>query len=177
MQELIAKRYVKSLVEATGVESLVNIAEIFNAITANFSNEKFVMIMENPEIAKADKESILLDAVKSANSDKLNNLIKLLVENGRISIIPAMAEEMRKEIARSSKNYSGVIYSNEDVDAKTLTDLSTGLGNKVDATVELTFIKSDYDGLKVEVADLDMEINFSKTRVNAQLVEHILKAI
>ena len=63
------------------------------------------------------------------------------------------------------------------MDAKTLTDLSTGLSKKVDATVELTFIKSDYDGLKVEVADLDMEINFSKTRVNAQLVEHILKAI
>ncbi len=177
MQELIAKRYVKSLGEATGSESLVNIAEIFNAIAGSFSNDKFIAVMENPEVADADKESILLDAVKSANSDKLNNFIKLLVENGRISIIPAMAEEMRKEIARSSKNYSGVVYSNEDVDAKTLSDLSTGLGKKVDATVELTFIKSDYDGLKVEVADLDMEINFSKTRVNAQLVEHILKAI
>lgn len=177
MQELIAKRYVKSLGEATGSESLVNIGEIFNAIAASFSDDKFIAVMENPEVANADKESILLDAVKSANSDKLNNFIKLLVENGRISIIPAMAEEMRKEIARSSKNFSGVIYSNEDVDAKTLTDLSTGLSKKVDATVELTFIKSDYDGLKVEVSDLDMEINFSKTRVNAQLVEHILKAI
>jgi F-type H+-transporting ATPase subunit delta len=177
MQELIAKRYVKSLGEATGSESLANIAEVFNAIAASFSNEKFTSLMENPAVAKADKESILLDAVKSAQSDKLNNFIKLLVENGRISIIPAMAEEMRKEIARSSKNYSGVVYSNEDMDAKTLTDLSTGLSKKVDATVELTFIKSDYDGLKVEVADLDMEINFSKTRVNTQLVEHILKAI
>jgi len=177
MQELIAKRYVKSLGEATGAESLANIAEIFAAIAENFSNDKFIAVMENPEVANADKESILLDAVKSAGSEKLNNFIKLLVENGRISIIPAMAEEMRKEIARSSKNYSGVVYSNEDVDAKTLTDLSAGLGKKVDATVALTFIKSDYDGLKVEVADLDMEINFSKTRVNAQLVEHILKAI
>ncbi len=177
MQELIAKRYVKSLGEATGSESLANIAEVFNAIAASFSDEKFTSLMENPAVAKADKESILLDAVKSAQSEKLNNFIKLLVENGRISIIPAMAEEMRKEIARSSKNYSGVVYSNEDMDAKTLTDLSTGLSKKVDATVELTFIKSDYDGLKVEVADLDIEINFSKTRVNTQLVEHILKAI
>ncbi len=177
MQELIAKRYVKALGEATGSESLESMYEIFSAITLNFSDKKFTSIMENPEIAKADKEAILLDAVKSVESDKLNNLIKLLVENGRISIIPAMAEEMRKEIARSSKNYSGVVYSNEDVDAKTLTDLSSGLGKKVDATVELTFVKSDFDGLKVEVADLDMEINFSKTRVNAQLVEHILKAI
>lgn len=177
MQELIAKRYVKSLGEATGSESLVNVGEIFNALAASFSSDKFIAVMENPGVANADKESILLDAVKSAGSDKLNNFIKLLVENGRISIIPAMAEEMRKEIARSAKNYSGVVYSNEDVDAKTLTDLSAGLGKKVDATVELTFIKSDYDGLKVEVSDLDMEINFSKTRVNAQLVEHILKAI
>ncbi len=177
MQELIAKRYVKSLGEATGSESLVNIAEIFNALSACFSDEKFTSVMQNPEVTNADKESILLDAVKSAQSEKLNNFIKLLVENGRISTIPAMAEEMRKEIARSSKNYSGVVYSNEDIDAKTLTDLSTGLGKKVDATVALEFEKSDYEGLKVEVKDLDMEINFSKTRVNAQLVEHILKAI
>ena len=177
MQELIAKRYVKALGEATGSDSLVAIAEVFNALASSFSDAKFTLIMNNLEVTKADKESILLDAVKSVKSKKLNNFLKLLVENGRISIIPAMAEEMRKEIARSSKNYSGVVYSNEDVDAKTLTDLSSGLGKKVDATVELTFIKNDYDGLKVEVADLDMEINFSKTRVNAQLVEHILKAI
>ena len=177
MQELIAKRYVKSLGEATGSESLANIAEIFNALSACFSDEKFTSVMQNPEVANADKESILLDAVKSAQSEKLNNFIKLMVENGRISTIPAMAEEMRKEIARSSKNYSGIVYSNEDVDAKTLTDLSSGLGKKVDATVVLEFEKSDYEGLKVEVKDLDMEINFSKTRVNAQLVEHILKAI
>ena len=177
MQELIAKRYVKALGEATGTESLANIADLFNAIAANFDNVKFLQVMENPDVAKSDKESILLDAVKSANSEKLNNFMKLLVENGRISIIPAMAEEMRKEIARSSKNYSGIVYSNEEVDAKTLEDLSTGLGKKVDAAVVLEFVKSDYDGLKVEVTDLDMEINFSKSRVNAQLIEHILKAI
>jgi len=177
MQELIAKRYIKALGEATGSESLSAIAEVFNALSSSFSNEKFILIMENPEVSNADKESILLDAVKPVGSEKLNNFLKLLVENGRISIIPALAEEMRKEIARSSKSYSGVVYSNEDVDAKTLKGLSKGLGKKVDAKVALTFIKSDYDGLKVEVSDLDMEINFSKTRVNAQLVEHILKAI
>lgn len=177
MQELIAKRYVKSLGEAVGSESLVNIAEIFNALSASFSEEKFSSVMQNPEVANADKESILLEAVKSAQSEKLNNFIKLLVENGRISTIPAMAEEMRKQIARSSKSYNGVVYSNEDIDAKTLTELSTSLGKKVDATVALEFVKSDNEGLKVDVTDLDMEINFSKTRVNAQLVEHILKAI
>jgi len=177
MQELIAKRYVKALGEATGSESLVNIAEIFYALAANFANKKFLQIMENPDVAKADKESILLEAVKPAASEKLNNFMKLLVENGRIDIIPAMAEEMRKEIARSSKNYRGIVYSSEEIDAKTLQDLGTGLGKKVDATVVLEFVKSDYDGLKVEVSDLDMEINFSKSRVNAQLVEHILKAI
>ena len=177
MQELIAKRYIKALGEATGSESLSAIAEVFNALSSSFSNKKFILIMENPEVSNADKESILLDAVKPVGSEKLNNFLKLLVENGRISIIPAMAEEMRKEIARNSKSYSGVVYSNEDVDAKTLKGLSKGLGKKVDAKVALTFIKSDYDGLKVEVSDLDMEINFSKTRVNAQLVEHILKAI
>ena len=59
MQELIAKRYVKALGVATGSESLANIAELFNAITAYFANKSFLQIMENPEIAKSEKSWII----------------------------------------------------------------------------------------------------------------------
>jgi len=177
MEELIAKRYVKALGESMGSENLETIFEIFSAIAENFTSVSFTDVMENPEVTKADKVSILLAAIASAKSEKLNNFLKLLVENGRINIIPAMAEEMRKEIARSSKKFSGVVYSNEELDAATLENLSVGLGKKVDADVALTFVKVDFDGIKVEVSDLDMEINFSKTRVNSQLIDHILKAI
>ena len=177
MEELIAKRYIKAIKDGSNVTSIEGMTSIFSTLAESFKNDKFVNIIENPNIDSKYKSEILLEAVKSADSKEVNNLIKLLVENGRIAIIPAIAEEMRKDVARSSKTYEGVIYSDSDIDAKVITDLSSGLSKKFDATITLIFIKSDFNGIKVDVEDLGIEINFSKSRINNQMIEHIIKAI
>jgi F-type H+-transporting ATPase subunit delta len=110
-------------------------------------------------------------------SEIINTLVKLLVEKNRTSIIPALAEGMRKDTANTSKTYSGVVYSDSDLDAKVIQDLSSGLSKKFDSNISLNFIKDDFDGIKVDVEDLGIEINFSKTRINNQIIEHIIKAI
>lgn len=177
MKELIAKRYIKALKEMSDQASLESINDIFDALASEFENDNFNQFMCSPDVSAADKESLLLESVKSVKSIQVDNLIKLLVENGRIDIIPAISAELKKEIARSSKSYSGVIYSNSNIDAKTIAGVSSGLAKKVDADIKLKFVKKDFDGIKVEVEDLGIEINFSKSRMNMQIVEHILKAI
>ena len=177
MEELIAKRYVKALKSVMDQDALSNAAEIFSGLSKAFSDAKFVGIVNNPGIEASVKEEMLLSAVKSAENSYINNLLKLLVENGRINVIPAMSNELRLEIARMTKSYQGKVFSDSDIDANALKGLSAGLGKKVGAAIALEFVKTDFDGIKVEVEDLGMEINFSKNRLNAQLVEHILKAI
>jgi F-type H+-transporting ATPase subunit delta len=177
MEELIAKRYVKALRQSTDGSELENISVVFGALSEEFSNPKFVQIVSSPDIDASQKEAFLLDSVKSAESNQVNNLVKLLVENGRVNIIPAMARVLKKEIAKSNKSYTGVVYSNSDIDAGTIEGLSAGLGKKVDASITLELVKSNFDGIKVEVEDLGIEVNFSKSRMNMQLIEHILKAI
>jgi F-type H+-transporting ATPase subunit delta len=177
MEELVAKKYIKALKNSTDIESLKNIALIFKAISESFINDKFTQIINNPDVSKEQKANILLDSVKSANSKDVNNLIKLLVENKRINIIPAIAEVLRKEVSLISKEYSGIIYSDELIDAKVIADLSTGLGKRFESNIILSFVKNDFNGIKVDVADLGIEINFSKSRINSQIVEHIVKAI
>jgi F-type H+-transporting ATPase subunit delta len=177
MEELIAKRYINALKQATDAASLEAISTVFEALASAFKDAKFNQIMGSSDIDAGQKEALLLDAVKAAGSEQVNNLVKLLVENGRIAIIPALAAELNKEIARMNKSYTGVVYSNSDIDAATLEGLAQGLGKRVDATVALDFVKSDFDGIKVEVADLGIEIDFSKSRMNKQLIEFISKAI
>ncbi|MEA3372579.1 MAG: F0F1 ATP synthase subunit delta [Campylobacterota bacterium] len=177
MEELIAKRYVKALQHSSSEADLENFSLLFSTLAAEFSNPKFDQIINSSDVSAAQKETLLLESVKSAQSDTINNFVKLLVENGRINIIPAVAKVLDKEIAKAKKSYSGVVYSNSDIDAGTITGLSAGLGKKVDASITLEFVKSDFDGIKVEVEDLGIEVNFSKSRINMQLIEHILKAI
>ena len=177
MEELIAKRYIKAIKDGSDIDSMENMTSIFSALAESFENEKFVNIIDNPNILAKDKLDILLDAVKSANSDEVNNFIKLIVENGRINIIPAIAEEMRKDVANTTKTYEGIVYSDSDIDAKVIQDLGDGLSKRFDSKITLEFMKNDFDGIKVDVEDLGIEINFSKTRIDNQIIEHIVKAI
>ena len=177
MEELIAKRYIKAIVDGSDVSDIENMAAVFSSLAISFKDEKFLNIIDSPNVSSSDKESILLDGVKSANSKKINNFVKLIVENKRINIIPAIAEGMRKDLARITKTYEGTVYSDSDIDAKVISELSSGLSKKFDSKIALTFVKNDFDGIKVDVEDLGIEINFSNTRINNQMIEHIIKAI
>jgi len=177
MEELIAKRYIKALKDGSNIASMQNVTSVFSALAESFKDDKFVSIVANPNVNAKEKSEILLEAVKPANSDKLNNLIKLLVENKRISIIPAMAEELQRDLAKTTKTYTGVVYSDSDIDKKVIDELSSGLSKKFDSTISLEFSKTDFNGIKVEVEGLGIEINFSKDRIDSQIIEHIIKAI
>lgn len=177
MEELIAKRYIKAIKKSSDIESMENMALIFSTLAESFNNEKFVQIINNPDVSRDQKSDILLAAVKSADSKDVENLIKLLAEHNRINIIPAIAEVMRKDIAATSKSYTGIVYSDSDIDAKVIEDLSSELGKRFDSNISLKFVKDDFNGIKVDVEDLGIEINFSKSRINSQIIEHIVKAI
>jgi F-type H+-transporting ATPase subunit delta len=177
MEELIAKRYIKAMRESSAGSDFESVTEIFDTLALAFNDEKFTQIVLSPNVSTDDKRSILIDAVKSIKNDKVENLISILAENGRIDIIPAIAVEMKKELAREKNSFVGKVYSDSDIDAKAIEGLSAGLSKKVGSNIALEFIKSDYDGVKVEVDDLGIEINFSKNRLNSQMIDHILKAI
>ena len=177
MEELIAKRYIKALKSSSDLESIKEMTTVFSALAESFKNDKFLNIIDSPNINIKEKSTILLDAVKEADSSKINNLIKILVENKRINIIPAIAQELQKDVANSTKTYEGVIYSDSSIDMKLIEDLSAGLSKKFNSKISLTAVKNDFNGIKVDVEGLGIEINFSKDRIDSQIIEHIIKAI
>jgi len=177
MEALVAKPYVTALLDGEDAETMAAYAAVFNALTSQFENEKFVDFISSPSIASSAKEEILLAAVAKVESDKVNNFLRLLAEKNRLELIPEIAEQISKGIAVLNNAYTGKIFSDADIDSKTVEALSTGLSKKVDANITLEFIKTDFDGIKVEVEDLGIELNFSKERINSTLIDHILKAI
>ena len=177
MREIIAKKYVQALSDTFDGKSLENVAKVINSLAKAISDEKVAVIINAPEVSKEKKSEILLKSVKNVKSKELNNFLKLIVENGRIELIPDIANELNKIISKKKKSYKGIVYSDSDIDSKVLGDLEKGLGKKFDSKISLSFNKGDFDGIKVDVEDLGIEISFSKSRINNQIVEHILKAI
>lgn len=177
MEELIAKKYIKAMTNGLDVATMEKISIVFSTLAEAFNDQSFVIIFENPYVSDKEKSDILLEAVKSVKSKEVDNFIKLIIENKRINIIPSIAEEMRKKLAVETKTYQGIIYSDTNIDKKTIDKLSAGLSKKFDSKINLIFEKDSFDGIKVDVEDLGIEINFSKSRINSQMIEHIIKAI
>jgi F-type H+-transporting ATPase subunit delta len=177
MEELIAKRYIKAMRQSTENSEFESISEVFNGLALAFEDNKFIEIVLSPDVSTEAKRDILVNSVTKAGNSKIENFLSLLAENGRISVIPAIAKEMKKELAREKNSFVGKVFSDSDIDAKAIDGLSSGLSKKVGSNIALEFIKSDYDGVKVEVEDLGIEIDFSKNRLNSQMINHILKAI
>ncbi|WP_295052789.1 F0F1 ATP synthase subunit delta [Sulfuricurvum sp.] len=175
--ELIAKRYIKPLMESCDQASLENLSELLSNVAKAYKDQKFIAIMNSSDVKASAKCQLVLDMVASANSSVVNNLVKLLAENGRLPLIPVLASELKRSIASSKRMYKGRIYSNSVVDQASVDLIARDLGAKTGSSITLDYVASDFDGIRVEVDDLNVEINFSKSRLNAQLVEHILKAI
>lgn len=176
-QAMIAKRYVQSLVAILDESSLDNTAELFVYLANAFNDAKFIQIMNSNDIAASSKTTLILGMVESAKSSEINNLIKLLGENGRLPLIPALAQELKRQISDIKRTYSGRIYSEAAMDKASVDAIAYDLGKKTGTTISLVSVPSACDGVRVVVDGLNVEIDFSKSRLNAQITEHILKAI
>lgn len=175
--EMIAKRYVQSLVALLDSSSLDNTAELFTVLATAFDDPKFTQIMNSNDIATSAKTTLILGMVESAKSSHIDNLIKLLGENGRLALIPAIAKELKRQISDIKRVYSGTIYSSSAMDQSSIDGIARDLGNKMGATISLAFAPNSTNGVRIVVDGLNVEIDFSKSRLNAQITEHILKAI
>jgi len=177
MQQLIAKRYVKALLEAIGNRNIEKIAKTLNDLAAAFDDPKFQQIMHSPQVGNAQREALLLELIGTKADKKMVNFIKTLGLHNRFTLIPQIAEQLQKEIQRKGNRYEGIVESPKPVDKKLLSELSKSLSQYAGATVVLRAVKSDRDGVRVKVEDLGLEASFSKDRVASDMITHILKAL
>jgi F-type H+-transporting ATPase subunit delta len=176
MSNLVAKRYVKALLIEKNNDEAISIYNDIKTLSSAFTNEKFLSIITSSDIA-GDRKVELLNSFLENSNKSIENLLKLLASNKRLNIIPNIADELKKQIAVLSKNYEGVVYASTELNESDLISIQEKFAKKFDITLALTQDVCDYDGIKVDIEGLGVEISFSKERLKAQMIEHILKAV
>ena len=176
MEELIAKRYVKALKEVADLNELKEIYSYLSALSALFKDWKVKEILVSPEVKTEEKLSLLIDPIKDANP-KLINFLKILAQKGRLGLIPAIAKELKDLIAYEEKRFEGRVYSEFELSKDEIEKIEQALAKRVGGTVVLAQAPQKFDGIKVEVDTVGIEIEFSKSKIKKQLIEEILKAI
>ena len=174
MEELIAKRYAKALSSVS--KDLPGILEVLNVLSEVVSSAEIKSTLTSPIISSENKTAMILSALSESDA-VLVNFIKILGENGRLDLIPAITKVLNSDQQRVSNEYEGVLKSTSSLDEGVLADLEETLKKYTGSTIKLTQEKSDLEGLRVSVDDLGIEVNFSKQRVKEQLIDFIKKSL
>lgn len=177
MNDLVAKRYVKALIDGRDNQVINNISSNLNTISTAFADEKFISIITSPEIADKAKVDLIISLVDAANNEILKNFIKLLGEKRRLSLLPFIANELNTQLAKMNNSYVGVVYTNLELSSDYVSSIEDQFSKKFDVKLSLSQKVCDYDGIKVDIDGLGVEISFSKERLKSQLIDHILKAV
>ncbi len=176
MEELIAKRYVKALLEVISPEQKLIYSQVLNSIATLFDDKNISNKISSPLISSDDKVSFILSGVKDSDSS-LINFIKILGENDRLNLIPTIAKSLNRELQKESNEYSGIVTSSNELNIDDIKELENSLKRYTGSTIKLTQTKNDLDGIRVTVDDLGIEVNFSKQRVKEQLIDFITKSL
>ena len=177
MNDLVAKRYVKALVDGRDSNAITTVSNNLNVISSAFADEKFNSIISSPEVAVNSKVDLVISLVDSANDVILSNFIKLLGEKRRLSLLPFISKELNTQIAKMNNSYVGVVYTNQELSNDYVSSIEEQFSKKFDVKLSLSQNVCDYDGIKVDIDGLGVEISFSKERLKSQLIDHILKAV
>jgi F-type H+-transporting ATPase subunit delta len=176
MSNLIAKRYVKALVKERDINHIATINDQLKFIATAYADEKFMNIINSIDVSTYNKVGLLLSFI--GNNDYLvNNLILLLGKNRRLGMIPEISLELEKQYAILINRYSGVVYSNVELLPDYMIDLQNKFSNKFGVNLTLENKVCDYDGIKVDIDGLGVEIGFEKNKFKSQMIEHILRAV
>lgn len=175
MEELIAKRYAKALSESSN--KVAEITDVLNVLSEVVNTKEVKTALTSPIVTSEEKTEMILSALGDSVDTVLVNFIKILGENKRLDLIPAITKVLNSDLQKVSNKFEGVLKSKEELDESALNNLEETLKKYTGSIIKLTQEKSDLDGLRVSVDDLGIEVNFSKERVKEQLIDFIKKSL
>lgn len=175
MEELIAKRYAKALTSVS--KDIAGVAEVLGVLATTVVSPEIMSALKSPIISVDEKTEMMLATLGDAADSTFVNFIKILGENKRLDLIPAISKVLNADLQKISNKYEGVLSSKLALDDESLAKLEVTLKKYTGSTIKLTQEKTDLEGLRVSVDDLGIEVNFSKQRVKEQLIDFIKKSL
>jgi len=177
MSSLIAKKYANALLGIDGL-SLDTVLEQLSSIAQTITKDEAVQEFLNSPLAnKEAKYKVIVEPLKDSLDEKVVNLLTLMSNKGRLNLIPDLVDILGQEIQAKNGTYTGTVETSDDIDTSLIEKLEKKLSAYSNSNVKLTAQKSDIDGIRAEVRDLGLELNFSKESIKRALLEEIAKAL
>lgn len=150
----IARPYAEALFKASAQE-LPSVAVWVDELAAIAGDAQFLQFADNPKATNVEVFDLISSVAKSALSDHAKNFVRTVIENGRLSALPEIANQFRALKNAQSGSSDAVVYSAFPIDGAALVEVAATLekrfGRKLNVSVELQ--PELIGGIRVVVGD------------------------
>ncbi|MCH8179015.1 MAG: F0F1 ATP synthase subunit delta [Proteobacteria bacterium] len=170
----IARPYAEALFKAVPAAELNAVQAQLAVLAAVASDPQLHLLADNPKVNDGQVFDVMVAAAKVQPAPIVANLLRTVLENGRLAALPAMSEQFQT-LAQAQQGVSEArVYSAFPVDAAQLADilgpLEKRFGRKLEAKVELD--PELIGGVRVVVGDevLDTSVKARLDSMKASLL-------
>ena len=151
----IARPYAEALFKAIGPQDAQAVSQQVGALAAVAADPRVRQFADNPKVSTAQVFDLMTSVAGVFIGDGAKNLLRLLIDNGRLAALPAIASQYHTLVNASSGVSDALIESAFPIDAVQLAEVQTALerrfGRKLNASVALK--PELIGGIRVVVGD------------------------
>jgi F-type H+-transporting ATPase subunit delta len=140
----IARPYAEALFRASAEQgvSARELADQLDALAQVAGNAQLRQFADNPKVTSSQVTDVVLGALKAVQlSPHVQNLLRAVVDNGRLVALPEVAAQYRALLNQSTGISDATIYSAFPIEPTQVADVVASLekrfGRKLNATVEV----------------------------------------
>jgi F-type H+-transporting ATPase subunit delta len=151
----IARPYAEALFKAIGPQDAQAVSQQVNALASVAADPQVRQFADNPKVSTAQVFDLVTSVAGGFVGDGARNLLRMLIENGRLSALPEIASQYHALVSARSGVSDALIESAFPIDAAGLADVQGALekrfGRKLNASVQ---VKPELiGGIRVVVGD------------------------
>jgi len=153
----LARPYAKAAFEqAAKTSGLADWSEALETAAQVTAVEKVEGAISNPSLTAEQKAGIMADLCGDKLNDGAKNLLSLLAENGRLTLLPEIVEQFEELKAAQENTTEVVIASAFDLSEAQQEKLSSALKNKLNTEISITteINKDLVGGVVIRAGDL-----------------------
>ena len=136
----LARPYAKAVFElARDSHSLPAWSQTLATLAMTANDAQVVAEIGNPRFSRSDAAQLIIGALGERLDAQAQNLVRLLAENNRIVLLPALATEFEALKAEAEKRVEVEITTATGVDAAQKQALSSAIGKRLSREVEVSW--------------------------------------
>lgn len=153
----LARPYAEAVFElAEANDGFASWSTALAALSAIVSNDDVAALMSNPEIADATLADAIIGVAGEDLHDQARNLVRVLADNGRLAVAPAIAELFEANLAERQNQVDVNVRAAADLTEAQQAALAEALEERLSRKVRLSFERDEsvIGGAVIRAGDL-----------------------